>query len=322
MIIGLDLSEDDVPVIQQANPPQPQPEVQVVEINIDASSLKMLQCPAKFSLRVVEGLVRVEESEFLSTGKAVHKLVEHIENGMPRAKALATVMLECKAPQNIGTIMDKYRSENYPRPYIFRGKPMIEFFFKVHFADIIHGKRVFRVYFCGTLDRVCKEPENVLIIDTKTSRKRDDSAVFDAYEHSVQFYFYQWALRKFARQIFAGDDAMIKLCEANSIVTKILACKVYDGRWLLGPARNHPVERLAVFERTLTYIVDKLIQWHVDYYAALDDGRAWAPAKLGMVNEACSYCDYPAICHETDPERCKMILESMYKVDKYNPAHF
>lgn len=199
---------------------------------------------------------------------------------------------------------------------------MVEYFFNYPWITLERKHAFYEIHICGTMDRICFKDGKIRIIDIKTTKKQKEDEIFDAYAASVQFYFYQWVIQEWGESLFYWDKELFAAVQEDNIVTHILMCQVYSGKWLLGNEIYHTPTKMAQWKKEFLRSVEALVDSHDAQREAQAAGKIYETPRTGLINDQCGYCDYVPLCHAPDKATEMQNLAMGFVYDEYNPSKF
>ena len=295
----------------------------LIELNLDASAMKKSYCDRAFQFTVVRGYEPRMHREPLVMGKALHKYAHIRAAGGILADALKSGVEHYTSHQgeDLNKLAMACASFN---PDMFLPSPdasFLERYFHIPFIERSVGDVLYRVNLCGTLDRIGVQtsedgtPTMLVAYDYKSTRKYKIDEVIASYKFSIQFMFYYWIMRRYSHVMFPERQDLQSLCVPGSLF--VCACPVMlSGKpiaWRKGP--HFTYEHMM---STLDTLILAYAETTIDIAAT--EGLA---VPNGMMQDACSTCDYWAICHsaQTDEQR-ENIINSLFKRRNYDPSAF
>lgn len=319
-----------------------------IQLNIDASALKLSHCALKFYRTVYQGYrgkLRLNDIEF---GSAIHKYISTFTQTKDQFKAMAASHEYWRAVEGSGLMLVKDKKQfmnighltmvntiwhlssgrmmfdpgNVIQPLINPkdGLPVAELNFRLPYYE----DEMFQIYLCGTIDNLGEHrtTHGLVITDYKSTSMWNVEEYLEAYALDPQLMFYVIALRRFAA---LNPDSVIaqKLESQPNVMARI------QGIFIKPPSSNE--QSSVVNSRLFQYSEFQLVE-----FEAMLKGMVMRlvsciekdliPMREGMINATCEMkfgqCPFFSTCKIDKEEDRAKLLDKYFDRNPYDPLSF
>ncbi len=290
------------------------------KLYVDASLLKKSYCDQAF-MHTINGLRSNEKNDNLIIGLASHKYVQELHTAGSLQALTAALSVYTSAgltkPEEITKICLAHRPNLIPPPINIKGKLFVEHYFEIPWLVFSAAGKTYCIIICGTIDHLSLTNNTLKIYDYKTTSKYKTADALAGYDHDVQFEFYAWVLWKFGHRILDLEhhNAIVTNGIESHVVVVHKGSATVAPRWVVGPPKSHPFNKLEAFEAELKHFL------HTTFSALLDESTP--PRRNGMISNQCSSgygCPFQAICYAI-PGMEAAVLRNLYHKKAYLPSN-